>query len=85
MFDIEDEAGNVGIKDKKLTNKELVNFLRYIKENYVENFSKAFSDITESMNQQNQEISSDSEFYSPKRSVQLYKKLMPEFNALSIE
>ena len=89
IFDIQDEAGTIGVRDNKLTNSELSNFLRYMKENYVEKVYNAFSDITEKLSQKedndNMEISADNEFYSSKRSVQLYNKFMPEFNALSSE
>ena len=88
-FDIMNEAGTIGVKDNKLTGSEITKFLVYIRENYVEKFSQAFSDISENLRQKdnsdNQPISENNEFYSPKRSVQLYNKLMPEFNKLSDE
>ena len=89
IFDTEDESGTKGVKDKKLTNSELSNFLNYIKTNYVDKFINIFSDISENMamkqNSERQEISMDNEFYSPKREVQLFNYSMSEFEKLSAE
>ena len=41
------EAGTIGVKDNKLTGSEITKFLVYVRENYVEKFSQAFSDISE--------------------------------------